>query len=190
MSPWALNRLIRAVSRGAVFGYPTDTIWGLGCHPLIASSVSRLLQIKNRRVDKGLILLSSRIEFCSTYINVNDADLKTISQTTSHPTTWLVPASDLCPIWIRGNHPTVAIRICSYPLIHTLCEGLESPLVSTSANRSGCSNARNRIQMQKQFADELDAIVGGFSTGGIAASEIKSLNTGDSIRKEHTWIPK
>jgi L-threonylcarbamoyladenylate synthase len=183
MSPWALNRLIRAVSRGAVFGYPTDTIWGLGCHPLIASSVSRVLQIKNRRVDKGLILLSSEVEFCRAYIDVDEAGLEVITQTTNHPTTWLVPASDLCPAWIRGNHPTVAIRICSHPLIQTLCDGLESPLVSTSANRSGCSNARNRIQMQKQFARELDAIIGGFSTGGIAASEIKSFDSGDSIRQ-------
>jgi L-threonylcarbamoyladenylate synthase len=184
MSPWALNRFIHAVSRGAVFGYPTDTIWGLGCHPLIASSVSRLLQIKNRRVDKGLILLSSRIEFCHAYIDVNDSDLDAITQSTSHPTTWLVPASELCPAWIRGNHSTVAIRICSHPLVQTLCEGLESPLVSTSANRSKRSNARNRFQMQKQFACELDAIIGGFSTGGIAASEIKFLDTGSTIRKK------
>ena len=183
MSPWALNRLIHAVSRGAVFGYPTDTIWGLGCHPLIASSVSRLLQIKNRRADKGLILLSSRIEFCRAYIHANDADLEIITQSTDQPTTWLVPASDHCPIWIRGNHPTVAIRICSHPLVQTLCEGLQSPLVSTSANRSGRSNARNRIQMQKQFANELDAIIGGFNTGGIAASEIKLLDCGSTLRK-------
>ena len=184
MSPWALNRFIRAVSRGAVFGYPTDTIWGFGCHPLIASSVSRLLQIKNRRVDKGLILLSSRIEFCRAYIDVNDSDLDAITQSTSHPTTWLVPASELCPAWIRGNHPTVAIRICSHPLVQTLCEGLESPLVSTSANRNKRSNARNRFQMQKQFSGELDTIIGGFSTGGIAASEIKFLDTGSTIRKK------
>ncbi len=183
MSPWALNRFIHAVSQGAVFGYPTDTIWGLGCHPLIASSVARLLRIKNREADKGLILLSSRLDYCRAYIDVNDEDAKTIGQIQDHPTTWLVPASEYCPIWIRGNQATVAIRISNHPLIQILCNGLKSPLVSTSANRSGRANARNRIQMQKQFARELDAIIGGFSTGSNAVSEIKSLDTGSTIRK-------
>ena len=182
MSPWALNRFINAVSEGAVFGYPTDTIWGFGCHPLIASSVSRLLQIKNRPADKGLILLSSRLEYCLAYIDVNDKDMDVIAQIPNHPTTWLVPASDLCPIWIRGNHPTVAIRITGHPLIQKLCDGLQSPLVSTSANRRGRSNARNRIQMQKQFGTELDAIISGFSTGGDSASEIKLLDCGSTSR--------
>ncbi|MGD2171558.1 MAG: Sua5/YciO/YrdC/YwlC family protein, partial [Gammaproteobacteria bacterium] len=106
MSPWALNRLVREVSRGAVFGYPTDTVWGLGCHPLIASSVVRLLQLKNRTLDKGLILLSSRLEYCLPYLDADPAGLEPLRQAGDRPTTWLVPASEFCPVWIRGAHPT------------------------------------------------------------------------------------
>ena len=182
MSPWALNRFVRAVSRGAIFGYPTDTVWGLGCHPLIASSVARLLRLKNRGPDKGLILLSSRLEFCLPYIDTKAEQLEPLRQSGDRPTTWLVPASKFCPPWIRGNHPTVAIRIADHPLVDAVCEGLESPLVSTSANRSGRSTVRNSLQMRRQFGDELDFIVGGFSTGGNRPSEIKSLGSGSTLR--------
>jgi L-threonylcarbamoyladenylate synthase len=182
MSPWALNRFAHAVSQGAIFGYPTDTIWGFGCHPLIASSVARILQIKNRSADKGLILLSSRLEYCAAYIGLDNEQLKPVLSTTDHPTTWLVPASECCPAWIRGSNSTVAIRITDHPLLEFLCERLKAPIVSTSANRSGKATARNSVQMRKQFGAELDFIVNGFITGSNRPSEIKSLLSRATIR--------
>ena len=182
MSPWALNRFAHAVSQGAIFGYPTDTIWGFGCHPLIASSVARILQIKNRSPDKGLILLSSKLEYCASYVGLDNEQLKPVLSTTDHPTTWLVPASGDCPVWIRGNYPTVAIRITDHPLLEFLCDRLKAPIVSTSANRGGKATVRNSVQMRKQFGDELDFIVNGFATGSNRPSAIKSLLNGTTAR--------
>ena len=182
MSPWALNRFAHAVSQGAVFGYPTDTIWGFGCHPLIASSVARILQIKNRRADKGLILLSSKLEYCAAYVGLDYEQLEPVTTATDRPTTWLIPASENCPVWIRGNHPTVAIRISNHPLLDFLCNRLKAPIVSTSANRSSKATVRNALQMRKQFGDELDFIVNGFTTGSNRPSEIKSLLDGTTLR--------
>jgi L-threonylcarbamoyladenylate synthase len=182
MSPWALNRFAHAVSKGAVFGYPTDTIWGFGCHPLIASSVARILRIKDRSPDKGLILLSSKVEYCLNYVALDSGQLEPLLRATDHPTTWLVPASMDCPAWIRGNYPTVAIRITSHPLLEFLCDRLQAPIVSTSANRSGKATVRNSVQMHKQFGAELDFIVSGFATGSNRPSEIKSLLDRTTIR--------
>ena len=185
MSPWALNRLSRAVSRGAVFGYPTDTIWGFGCHPLRADSVCRILEIKQRSVDKGLILLSSRLEYCADFIDLEPQQKETIRFPCARPTSWLVPASASCPVWIRGKFPTVAIRITDHPLLQTLCDALQAPVVSTSANRAGRPPVRNALQMHKQFSTELDAIVTGFDAGSGRPSEIKFLHDGSSVRSNH-----
>jgi L-threonylcarbamoyladenylate synthase len=182
MSPWALNRFVHAVSRGAIFGYPTDTIWGFGCHPLIATSTNRILRIKNRSPEKGLILLSSRLEYCAAYLDMDLEQLRAIRAPADKPTTWLVPASSFCPPWIRGNFPTVAIRITDHPLMQILCDRLEAPIVSTSANRAGRAPVRNALQMRKQFADELDFIVTGFTTGTGRPSEIRSLASGTTVR--------
>lgn len=182
MSPWALNRLAQAISAGAVIGYPTDTIWGFGCDPLNYASVERILKIKNRSADKGLILLSSQLEHCLPYIDIDAQHHELLLEPRERPTTWLVNASEKCPWWIRGSFSTVAIRICDHPLMRVLCAQLESPLVSTSANRAGRPAVRNALQMRRQFADELDLIVTGFQTGGGSASEIKSLASGVTLR--------
>ncbi len=182
MSPWALNRLATALARGAVIGYPTDTIWGFGCHPLRPHSVDRILDIKRRAASKGLILLSSRIDYCVPYLDLGDTELESIRLPCARPTTWIVPASKACPQWLRGDHPTIAIRVTDHPLLRTLCTALESPLVSTSANRAGKSSVRNAWQMRRQFGKELDFIVTGFTAGGNRPSEIKFLHSGATLR--------
>lgn len=182
MGPWALNRLAQALSRGAVIAYPTDTIWGFGCDPFNEASVARLLQIKQRPVDKGLILLSSSLLYCESLIEIDAAQRETLRKPVDQPTTWLVRASDRCPAWIRGNHDTVAIRLTDHPLLRYLCEQLYRPLVSTSANRAGRPAARNALVLRRQFAGELDAIVGGFDAGSGKPSRIKSLASGNTLR--------
>ena len=182
MDTGALNRLTRAIANGAVIGYPTDTIWGFGCDPGNEASVRRILAIKQRPVEKGLILLSSGLQYLEPYIRVTAAQKDQLLQPVETPTTWLVQASDACPAWIRGSHPTVAIRITDHPLLRELCESLELPLVSTSANRAAEPTATSVEEMERLFGDELDFIVRGYETGGAQASTIKSLETGALLR--------
>lgn len=185
MSSWALNRLSQALSAGAVIAYPTDTIWGFGCDPANGASVAHLLRIKQRPVSKGLILLTSDMQYCDPFVELEPDQRDILLQPCERPTTWLVPASAHCPWWIRGEHETVAIRITNHPLLQFLCERLQTPLVSTSANRAGQPNARNALQVHRQFADELDYIVTGFDTGGGQPSEIKSLASGMTLRSSN-----
>ncbi|MCP4494136.1 MAG: L-threonylcarbamoyladenylate synthase [Gammaproteobacteria bacterium] len=184
MSPWQINRLSKAVLRGDVFAYPTDTIWGFGCHPLIAASVQRILSIKKRPANKGLILLCSTLDHIDSYISdqLSDEQVKRLQHIDEQPTTWLVKASQDCPLWLRGQHPTIAVRLTMHPFVQALCNSIKAPLVSTSANRAGQSTVTNATQARKQFGDEVDYIVSGYSTGGKTASAIKLLENNRIIR--------
>lgn len=46
-----------------VFGFETDTVWGIGCHPLSETAVDRIYELKGRDKDKPLILMSSKFEY-------------------------------------------------------------------------------------------------------------------------------
>jgi len=184
MSPWAINRLSHQIELGAVIAYPSDTIWGFGCHPRLEESVNRIFQIKQRSASKGLILLSSQLDFCLPYIshNLSTTDFARLKKPTSQPTTWLIPASRNCPSWLCGGFSTIAIRITHQPFIKALCTELKSPIVSTSANLSGKTTIRNSIQAHRLFAGQLDYIISGYQLGTGRPSKIKSLHSGDIIR--------
>ena len=185
MSPWAIKRLSKAVEKAAVIAYPTDTIWGFGCHPLCASAAIRIMNIKQRGLEKGLILLSPELDYCKPYISddLSSQQIELLQESSSHPVTWLVPASPSCPVWLTGQHATIAIRLTSHPFIVSLCSAMQAPIVSTSANRHGKPSVRNAQQARRQFANELDHIITGFNTGTGSASEIKSLRSGLVFRK-------
>ena len=182
MSPWKLNRYARAIARGAVFAYPTDTIWGFGCHPLAAASVARLLAIKRRAAAKGLILLTSRFEYVEALVVADAAVRDALARPAAQPTTYLVPASADCPAWLTGAHSTIAVRVTDHPLIERLCDAIEAPLVSTSANRAGGPTVRSALQARRRFGAELDFVVPGHAAGSGRPSRIKSLADGAIIR--------
>lgn len=186
MSPWQINRLGKAVLQGAVIAYPTDTIWGFGCHPLDPVAVKRILDIKQRPVNKGLILLASSLEDLLPYLknDLNDQEKIRLGQITEQPTTWLVEANPVCPFWLRGDFSTIAVRLTNHPFVQKICAAIQSPLVSTSANRCGRPTVKNAIQARNQFSAELDFIVGGYTTGRTQASKIISLSTNQVIRAD------
>jgi L-threonylcarbamoyladenylate synthase len=184
MGQYQTNRLAKAILSGAVIVYPTDTVWGLGCHPLDYHSVQRILTIKSRLIDKGVILITPDLAFVRPYLSdhLSSASLKELATPLTLPTTWLVPAHPDCPVWLTGNHSTLAIRISNHPFVREICTATQSPIVSTSANRSGKTTVRNSLQARRQFGSEVDAIITGYPTGGHKASRIQSIETGQKLR--------
>jgi len=184
MAGWKLEQQARAIARGAVFAYPTDTIWGLGCHPMIESAVDRLQQIKQRSYHKGLILLSAKTEYLSAYLSTETlAQLnQRISSANPHPTTWICPPSRRCPGYLLGRFNSIAVRISNHDPGYRLSHYLKSPLISTSANISGHPHARNSLQIHRHFQSRLDFIIDGFNSGSQQPSQIRELLDGKIIR--------
>ena len=56
---WSLRRAVRILRAGGVVAYPTEAVYGLGCDPFDEAAILRLLAIKGRAMDKGLILIAA-----------------------------------------------------------------------------------------------------------------------------------
>jgi L-threonylcarbamoyladenylate synthase len=72
-------------------------------------------------------------------------------QATERATTWLLPADQHIPTWIKGQHPLVAVRVTTHPLCVQLCDSFGGFIVSTSANPAGLSPAHTLQQAQNYF---------------------------------------
>lgn len=167
---------------GGVIAYPTEAVYGLGCDPLNEHAVHRILQLKQRPVEKGLILITDTLEKLLPYTIISDKQINILLQPQPQAITWLVPISDLTPYWICGDHDTVAIRITQHSLAKELCSYLPFPLVSTSANPAGKLPARNALQVRNYFADEIDVILSGNVDRHARPSVIKDIVTGNILR--------
>lgn len=172
------------LQNGGLIAYPTEAVWGLGCDPFNEAAVNRLLSLKQRPVEKGLILVASKLDQLGSLLHDLTVEQQAIiSQVTERPTTWLVPdINKRIPIWIKGQHQQVAIRLSRHPLTARLCEETGSLLVSTSANESGEETLDNAKAIQKRLGKGLALILDGSLGGETQASEIKDLKTGKVFR--------
>ena len=185
MSPAALRvRLaLQVLAAGGVVACPTEAVWGLSCDPDNASAVQRLLALKGRSPDKGLILVAAseqQLEFLLA--DLDGEQRRALSSTWPGPTTWLVPHHGRVPAWIRGAHDTVAVRVSAHPVVSALCSGWGGPLVSTSANPAGRRPPRLGYQVKRYFGRELDYLLPGAVGGSGRPTEIRDLASGQMIR--------
>ncbi|MCB1639986.1 MAG: Sua5/YciO/YrdC/YwlC family protein, partial [Thiothrix sp.] len=130
----SLEQALETVRNGGILAYPTEAVFGLGCNPGNLSAVQRILGIKQRPADKGLILIGTSLnQFDAWLAPLDDLILSRIEPGWPGPVTWLLPVRPEVSPLLRGNHDRIAVRISNHPDCQYLCQRLGHPLVSTSA---------------------------------------------------------
>ena len=151
-APSSYRRIATHLRRGGLIAYPTESCYGLGCDPDNRIAVQRLLKLKRRPQHKGLIVIAACYRQVARYLQPLTPDQQQqLSAAGAQAITCLMPARRSTPRWLRGVHDTLAVRLTAHRQAAQLCRGLNSALVSTSANRSGQRPARTYAQCQRSF---------------------------------------
>lgn len=170
---------------GGVIAYPTEAVFGLGCDPDNNDALEKLLTLKNRPAEKGLILLAANYSQLLPYID--DAQIPqdkrfTVLSRWPDGITQLVPKSHSCPKLLSGKFDTIAVRVTSQPDVVALCNATNKPIVSTSANLSGLPPAKTWQEVEMALSDQVDFIIKGQTLGYTQPSQIIHALTGEVIR--------
>jgi L-threonylcarbamoyladenylate synthase len=185
-APLSIPEAAIALQTGGVIAYPTEAVWGLGCDPRDENAVLRLLAIKQRAVDKGLILIAAQYEQLRPFLDITAVPTERLAEVLASwpgPHTWVLPAASAAPRWITGAHAGIAVRISAHPPVIELCNAYGGALVSTSANRAGQPAALVRETLDPRVLEGLDGLIAG-ETGGLGApTAIRDALTGVVIRQ-------
>lgn len=170
---------------GGVIAYPTEAVWGLGCDPRNQAAVLRLLALKQREVDKGLILIAADEAQLAPHIDMtalDESQRAAVRASWPGPHTWIVPASTDAPGWITGAHSGIAVRVSAHPTVIALCNAFGGALVSTSANRAGQPAPSSRDGLDTVIVAGVDALTIG-ETGELQRpTAIRDARSGDMLR--------
>lgn len=172
------GRIIRA---GGVVAYPTEGVFGLGCLPDDEQAVARILGIKQRDPAMGLIVIASCPQQLQGWVDLPE-ESPALQARDSGPITWVVRAATGVPFWIQGEHAGIAVRVTSHPVAAALCDAADSALVSTSANISGRPATRNSHVLRRTMGHLVDYIVPGACGPADSPSEIRDLQSGNTLR--------
>ena len=178
---------VHVLQKGGVIAYPTEAVYGLGCDPNNLSAVKKILELKQRKKDKGLILVGASFDQFKNFIQPLEKKIeKKLLESwkdSSAAITWIVPVNKNISEYIRGTFDTLAIRVSHHPVVKELCEKFSGAIVSTSANIATQEAARTAKEVKQIFADKIDFIIEGETNLNAQPSEIRNALTDEVIRK-------
>lgn len=156
-----LVEIIETLKQEEVIAYPTEAVFGLGCNPQSEKAVKKLLALKQRPAEKGLIIIASDLKYLLPYIDesqMNKQAWQKLLQVGTQAITWIVPAKKEVPSFLTGKFNTIGVRLCYLPAITQLCEATGFALTSTSANLSGYPPARTIEEVKTQFGESFPVL--------------------------------
>lgn len=183
--PLTLEKTRDALRAGEVILYPTEGVWGIGCDPFNEAAMLRLLDIKQRPVEKGVILIAADLEQLRPCLDLGALPPPRLAEVLASwpgPNTWIMPASRQVPRWITGDHDSLAVRVSAHPQVVALCRAFGGPLVSTSANLSGQPAVTRREDLDPALLARVAGVTEGQTGGRDAPTPIRDARTGASLR--------
>ncbi|MCH8278299.1 MAG: Sua5/YciO/YrdC/YwlC family protein [Proteobacteria bacterium] len=130
---------------------------------------------------QGLILIASSNAQLEGWMTLPPGQLLP-DVDSAKPVTWIVPPGNKVIPLLHGDNSEIAVRLTANPIARSICDAVDAPLVSTSANLSGRPVARNRFVLRRQFLSLVDYLVPGDCGPASGPSEIRHLLTGQVLR--------
>lgn len=177
-----VSQAVKVLKMGDVIAYPTEAVYGLGCDPFNLKAVEKLFHVKQRPVEKGVILIAASVAQVLPYIELLEMPWEeTVLQSWPGPVTWVLPAKDCVPDWITGGRNTVAIRVSDHPVVQAICTAYGKPIVSTSANITTQPPAMSCLEIKAVFKDQVYCVEG--DLGSLKKpTQIRDARTGQVLR--------
>jgi L-threonylcarbamoyladenylate synthase len=179
-----LRHAVSQLKQGGLIAYPTEAVYGLGCDPLNQQAVLKILQLKQRPIEKGLILVAADFAQLAPFLDYDEAILARVLPTWPGAVTWVIPAQTWVPTELTGQHTSLAVRVTAHPLVRQLCQQANMPLVSSSANPNTRLPARSSLRVRQYFTQEIsDLLILAGTTGGYQhTSRIYDARSGVCLR--------
>jgi L-threonylcarbamoyladenylate synthase len=178
-----LKKVKAHLKRGGVIAYATESCFGLGCDPYNYKAINKILRLKVRSKTKGLIVVASKDRQIEKLVKPVDSLTRTqISQYWPGPYSLILDAKTNINRNLIGSHNGIAIRVSKSRSVVQLCNFIDKPVVSTSANRAKHLSIKTTRLCKKKFASAGVLVLPGLVDGAKSPSTIINLKTNKILR--------
>ncbi len=154
-----IERCLDVLHKGGVILYPTDTVWGLGCDATHETAVEKLMYIKGKPANKGLIVLLASERDVLQYVAAPDPEVFNYIENTTRPTTVIYEHGLNVADEVLNEDGSIAIRLVKEDFCRHLIKRFKKPIVSTSANLHGQPSPQNFKSISSAIKNSVDYVV-------------------------------
>jgi len=173
----SIRTAVAVLEAGGIVAFPTETVYGLCVDPRNEKAVARLYELKGRDADKACAYLLG----APTDADLLAPDLPATAARLADAF-WPGPLTLVVPDGAGGR---VGLRCSSVPLARALAREFGSPLLQTSANRSGEPAALNAAGIARGLDGGVDLVLdAGLAPGGTASTVVECAGPSFRILRE------
>jgi tRNA threonylcarbamoyl adenosine modification protein (Sua5/YciO/YrdC/YwlC family) len=167
-----IRKVVEILKGGGVIGYPTDTIYGVGCDLFNQEAIRKIHRLKKIDGKKPLSFICSDLKDISRYAFVSNYAYKMMKRLLPGPYTFILKATKLVPKIAMTKQQTVGIRIPDNKICLAIVHELGNPIISTSVNKPDEGGLYNDpSEIEERFGRQLDLVI----DGGVIVAEHSSI---------------
>ena len=161
------------IRKGGVIAFPTRCLYGLGADAFNPDAVNRIFKIKQRSVEKPILILiddPNRLKGLVTHIS--EAAKAIAERFWPGRVTLVFDAGAKVPETLTAGTGKIGIRLAGHPVAAALARAIQGPITGTSANVSNCPGCHQIEDLQPAVAEQLDLIIDGGPLNGGRGSTV------------------
>lgn len=154
-----LDRCLAVLETGGIILYPTDTLWGIGCDATNETAVRKLITLKGKKENNGLIMLLTGERDILKYVTQPDLSVFSFLDEMIKPTTVIYEGGTAVADDVLAADGSIAIRLVKDEFCRHLVKRFRKPIVSTSANFHGNPSPLSFDDIDKELQLKADYVV-------------------------------
>ena len=161
----AVDNAVNLWRAGGLVAFPTETVYGLGADAGNGEAVARIYAVKSRPQFNPLIVHVANIETAKRYGQWNELAEVLAARFWPGPLTLVLKRQNgaLLSDLVTAGGDTVAIRVPSHMVAHTLLASFGGGIAAPSANRSGRISPTTALDVIQELGEAVPLVVDGGS---------------------------
>lgn len=173
-----IREVVEALRNGALFIYPTDSVYAMGCDPESKIGVQKLFNIKNADPkSRPMTFMCDGISMAAKYAAfISNPSYRFIKDHTPGPYTFILKAGHDLPKLLGAKHKTLGFRIPSNKIALSIIEMLERPILSSSLKRLASEDSEEEFYINpEEIFSDYSLLVDGIINGGAGTLEVSTI---------------
>jgi tRNA threonylcarbamoyl adenosine modification protein (Sua5/YciO/YrdC/YwlC family) len=172
------------LANGAIIGYPTDTLYGLGCDLFNIKAIKTLHAMRGLSEKRPLSLIFKDIKDISNYAILTDFAFQVLKSTLPGAYTFILKAKRIIPRLLMTSKKEVGVRIPHHPVPLGLVNLLGRPIVNTTAKLVGQEPMSDPREIERYFRGQVSFVIDGALTVGDASTVISLVDDRVEVLRE------
>ena len=169
--PEAIAEAAQRIRAGALVGFPTETVYGLGADASTDAAVALIFAAKGRPAEHPLIVhVASAAQVADYASDVPEFAARLIAAFWPGPLTLILPRRAGVAAAAAGGQNSIGLRCPAHPVALALLKACGTGLAGPSANRFGRVSPTTALHVQEELGEDLLVLDGGPCAVGIEST--------------------